>query len=425
MKGSKSSGPSGHAPALVTEGARPDAGAYPHGEPMWKVGHDFAHPPEVPAWKAPDIAYMNGIRNSCFEYGIEGWTKTGAGKAQTVPGNGWGNKWGRGEPEPTGTCRAELRLGGGKDSIEQTVAGLFPDTAYTLSGWVKVSDAKESVRLGVRDFGGAEPEISAESKGTSWVRLIVEFKTGPQAASAVIFVQKTSDGQGYAFADNLGLPKRPKGTEWERPAVEPPPKPPRIAQTLPPPFMAKRVPQPPTIDGKLSPGEWPDAAMELNQSPSREILETPPCIVRACHDGNTLYVAVTIPVKDVAKLKLGGKWEAHDAAEVCFAEAKDSSIFVLHGFADGKCESVTEAGAPQPQAKALGDAVRFAAVVGDKQWTGEWAIPLAVAGINVKPGMRLAFNAGVRRTETDEWVIWIGALGQTWRLANAGILILE
>ena len=414
--------------AGVTEGARPDAGALQHGQPMWNVGHDFAHPPEVPAWKAPDIAYMNGLKNSCFEYGIEDWTKTGAGKAQTTPGNGWGNGWGRGEVEPTGTCRAELRLGGGRDGVEQTVSGLFPDTAYTLSGWVKVKGAGEKVRIGARDFGGDNPETAAESDSATWVRLIVEFKTGPANTEATVFVEKTSDGPGYAFADNLGLPKRPKGTEWERPVMDMRLKPVRIAKVLPPPFTARRVAQPVTVDGKVSPGEWPDAALELHQSPSREILETPPCVVKACHDGNTLYVTVTVPVKDAAKLKRGGKWETDDGAEVCFAEEKGGPlgpIFVVHGFTNGQWESVTEAGAPAPQAKALGAAVRYAATVGDKQWTGEWAIPLSTVGIQMTPGKRIAFNAGVHRSETDEWVIWIGALGQTWRLKNAGTLILE
>lgn len=413
--------------AGVTDGVAPYAGAYAPGKPLWKVGHDFANPPDVPPWQPPHIAYMNGIRNSCFEYGIDNWTKTGAGKAQTVPGNGWGNNWGRGEPEPTGTCKAELRLGGGVDGVEQTIAGLFPDTAYTLSGWVKVSDDKEAVRLGVRDFGGAPPEVSMESRNPSWTRLIIEFKTGPQATSAVVFVQKISDGPGYAFADNLGLPKRPKGGEWERPAVEPPPKPRRIAPTSPP-FTAKRVAQTPAIDGKLAPGEWPDDAATLSQSPNREALETAPCSMKACHDGQNLYIAVTVPVKDASKLKLGGKWTEHDGAEVCLAADKGDRlgpVFILHGFANGKCESSTEAGAPQPLAKALGEAVRYVASVGDKQWTGEWAIPFAAIGAGPTPGMRIAFNAGVRRTETDEWVIWIGALGETWRLENAGFLIVE
>lgn len=411
----------------VTDGSAPYAGAYAPGKPLWTVGHDFAHPPKVGPWQAPDIAYMNGIRNSCFEYGIENWTKTGAGTAKTIYGNGWGNGYGRGETEPTGTCKGVLHLGGGRDGVEQTIAGLFPDTAYTLSGWVKVSDDKESVRLGVKEFGGSEPEDSAESRSATWTRLIVEFKTGPEATSAKIFVEKTSDGPGHAFADNLGLPRRPKGGEWERPAPEPPPKAPSIAKASPP-FAVKRVTLPPTIDGRLLPGEWPDAETRLSQNPNREMLGTAPCLVKACHDGQTLYIAVTVPVKDAGKLKRGGRWTQDDGAEVCLASVTGDRlgpVFVLHGFADGKSESVTEAGAPAPLAKALGQTVRYAASVGDGQWTGEWAIPFATVGVTAVPGVKVAFNAGVRRTESDEWVIWIGALGETWRLENAGLLILE
>ncbi len=197
--------------AGVTSGLKPDAGAIPYGKTWKKVGHDFENPPTVPMWQAPDIAYMNGIRNSCFEYGIEGWDKTGAGKAQTVRGNGWGNQGGLAPGEPTGTCRGELRLGDGIDGVEQTITGLFPNTSYTLSGWVKVSDPDESIRLVVSDSGGTSPEASFKSNSAIWTRLIVEFKTGSASTTAKISLQKTSNGPGYVFADNLGLPRLPHG----------------------------------------------------------------------------------------------------------------------------------------------------------------------------------------------------------------------
>ena len=50
--------------------------------------------------------------------------------------------------------------------------------------------------------------------------------------------------------------------------------------------------------------------------------------------------------------------------------------------------------------------------------------PLEAAGIRYKPGCKLGFNVGVRRTETDEWIQWRGS-GATWRLAKAGLLALE
>ena len=69
-------------------------------------------------------------------------------------------------------------------------------------------------------------------------------------------------------------------------------------------------------------------------------------------------------------------------------------------------------------------AVKFAAKVADKQWVGEWAIPLSAAGVAFRPGLKLGFNLGVRRTEIGEWIQWFGS-GSTWNLSEAGFVILE
>jgi len=191
-------------------GKVPDAGALAYGTALWAVGCDVANPPPVPTWSPADVPYMNGIHNSCFENGLEGWTPTGGGAARTVPGNGWGNGWGQGQPEPTGTCKGELELGPGVDGVEQTIPGLFPDTCYTLSGWLKAMAAGETAALSVRDFGGEKPEVSAETGSTAWARVTVEFRTGPASTSAVVAVRKASAGQGNVRADNLGLPRVPR-----------------------------------------------------------------------------------------------------------------------------------------------------------------------------------------------------------------------
>ena len=37
----------------------------------------------------------------------------------------------------------------------------------------------------------------------------------------------------------------------------------------------------------------------------------------------------------------------------------------------------------------------------------------------------MSFNVGVMRGEKGEWIIWQGALGPTWQLDNAGVLVLQ
>jgi len=405
-------------------GDAPDAGALECGRSVWKVGHDFNEPPSIPEWAPADIPCMNGIFNSCFEHGLEGWTPTGVGKAKNVGGNGWGNGYGRSDPEPTGTCKSELELGPGLDGVEQTVSGLFPNTCYTLSGWLKVPEGGETVMLGVREFGGAEPELSGTTDSNVWTRLTVEFKTGPENTSALVFLRKTSAGPGFVRCDNLGLPRLPKGSDWERPPPEPAPRKLQI-QPVPPPFAVTQVSAPIVVDGRITPGEWPGAQLLMKQRPNRDLLGTAPCRARLCHRDNTLYVAVTVPVKDANALKQGKQWGKDDGIELCFVDAKGAAptySFALHGFCGGASESVTDGKASEEAAAQLGSAAQYAAAVAGKTWTGEWAIPLNAADIQILPGLKLAFNLCVHRSESKEWVLWVGTNGAAWRLDNAGII---
>ena len=247
-------------------GAAPAAGALEPGKPLWATGHDFGNPPPVPEWAPTDVPYMNGVFNSCFEYGLEGWTLSGGRAAKTVAGNGWGNGYGRGEVQPTGTCRGELELGPGLDGVQQTLSGLFPNTCYTLSGWLKVCDEGEAAELGVFAFGGTEPELSQEVRSTVWTRRTIEFRTGPENTSAIVFVRKSSAGPGRVRGDNLGVPRVPPGADWERPPPEPVVKKAPVLP-VPPPFTVKRGPNAIVVDGRVAPDEWPGPEMTLQHQP--------------------------------------------------------------------------------------------------------------------------------------------------------------
>jgi len=408
-------------------GNAPAAGALEHGERVWATGHNFDSPPPIPEWAPVNVPFMNGVFNSCFEFGLEGWDLTGQRKAKTVRGNGWGNGYGRGEVEPTGTCHGELELGPGTDGVQQTLAGLFPNTCYTLSGWLKVCNDGEIAELGVGAFGGAEPELSQQVRSATWTRRTVEFKTGPETRSAVVFVRKTSDGPGRVRGDNLGIPRVPAGSDWERPPPEPVVK--RApALPMPAPFRVKRAAHPITIDGRIASDEWPGTEMALLQQPGRTRIKGAPCTARLCQRDGVLHVAVTIPVRKADALKRGSSWGKDDGIEVCFVDAKGASpaySFALHGFCGGATESVTDGGAPADAAARLGQAARFAATISGDSWTGEWAIPLAAAEIAALPGMPLAFNLCIHRSESNEWILWAGTLGPAWQLANAGTIVLE
>lgn len=408
--------------AGINQGPNPDAGAIPHGRDLWTVGHDVENPPELPVWEPVSVAYMNLIFNSCFEYGLERWTENG--QAKTVAGSGWGNNWGSGEPDPTGTCRGELELGPGQAGVEQIVEGLFPNTCYTLSGWLMAVDEGERVELAVSDFGGETVAAGTDSK--IWTRLTVEFKTGPNATSARIQVRKPTPGAGRVRADNLGLQNVPAGSDWERP---PEPEPLREVQRLPvpPPFTVRRVERAPRIDGRIEADEWPAETISLLHSPSRE-RQASPGTARLAHDGQTLYVAVTIPLRNPDALKIGNEWRTHDGVEVCLVDPQGAAptfSYVSQGFAGGAQQAVTDGGADETATRRFGEAIRYAATVGENSWTGEWAIPFAAADITPTSGLRLPFNLCAYRSESNQWMLWVGTMGAAWRLPEAGTIVLE
>ncbi|OGV66548.1 MAG: hypothetical protein A3K19_23835 [Lentisphaerae bacterium RIFOXYB12_FULL_65_16] len=212
---------------------------------------------------------------------------------------------------------------------------------------------------------------------------------------------------------------RPKAPDAPPPAPQPHP---TAACT------AKKVVAPVSIDGVVSAGEWPEPALPMKETPDRQPVKGPPATLRVCHDGTTLYVAITVPVAESAKLKPGAGWGQDDGAEVVFRDAsraKPGPTFAVHGFAAGAHEAIADPDAPPDATGKLGTASRFAAKVSGNEWTGEWAVPLGAVGIKYRPGLKLGFNAGVLRTETNEWIIWAGALGSTMQLDNGGNVVLE
>jgi len=185
-----------------TAAGAPDLGAHP---PQWRAGHDFENPPEV-CLEVPLAAYSNAISNAAFELGtLESWTANGSGTASIAPGNGWGNGFGRGEVQKTGTSKHELKLNGAV-RVEQTIEHLHPGTAYQLSGWLKAAGDQSAVVLGVRGHGGPERTVTCQDQG--WERKILDFATGENVSTVTVFIEQTASN-GEVYADNLGLPRSP------------------------------------------------------------------------------------------------------------------------------------------------------------------------------------------------------------------------
>ncbi|MFA6546188.1 MAG: sugar-binding protein, partial [Limisphaerales bacterium] len=208
-----------------------------------------------------------------------------------------------------------------------------------------------------------------------------------------------------------------------------------IADALPPtpaptrrtaPFSVARVAQPPTLDGEIGWSEWPNDTVSLDRDPSRWTASGAPAFAKLAHDDQHLYVAVNVAMFDVTRLRKGTTWGKDDGAEVCIAGKEGT--FVIHGFADGTVQSVTDAGAPADAAARLGKAVRFAVKPYGKTqggWRAEWAIPFAALDLKPAPGLKIAFNVGLFRAGDGVWRCVEGTLAQNWRLDQAATLQLK
>ncbi|MEN6304817.1 MAG: right-handed parallel beta-helix repeat-containing protein [Armatimonadia bacterium] len=187
----------------------------------------------------------------------------------------------------------------------------------------------------------------------------------------------------------------------------------------------------PIIDGRVDAPEWDwnpantatVAALSMDtgngKQPSRAVVTW---------DAEALYVALVNEVTDSTKLvKTGGTWGADDGAELCLqdtSEAKPGPTFVLQGFPSGKHQSVDHAGAPAEAVRRAGQAVTYAATIGQNQWSGEWKIPFAALNIDPAKATNLLFNIGVLKAQEREWIAWVSTGGAPWHMDLAGKLLL-
>ncbi|MEN6545643.1 MAG: hypothetical protein ABFE07_06335, partial [Armatimonadia bacterium] len=120
-------------------------------------------------------------------------------------------------------------------------------------------------------------------------------------------------------------------------------------------------------------------------------------------------------------------WGADDGAELCLQDAsgaKPGPTFVLQGFPSGKHQSVDHAGAPAEAVRRAGQAVTYAATIGQNQWSGEWKIPFAALNIDPAKAANLLFNIGVLKAQEREWIAWVSTGGAPWHMDLAGKLTL-
>jgi len=196
------------------------------------------------------------------------------------------------------------------------------------------------------------------------------------------------------------------------------------------PIQVPRATQPPILDGEIGWEEWPGNQFSVERESSRWNGRGAPVFARVAYDDRNLYLAVNVVLFDVAKLRKGTKWGEDDGVEVSLAGA--AGTIVLRGSAEGTVQGSTVAGVPAEVAERVAQTVRLAAVPYGKTkddwksgWRTEWAIPFDALGLKPAPGLKLAFNLGVFRSEDGVSRCLEGTLAENWRLEQAATLQLK
>ena len=145
----------------------------------------------------PSWAMALPITNPSFESGtFQGWSAwNGTGQVSIVKTN-------------VRTGSYAVQVSGREASIEQIVAGLSPNTTYTLSAWVKCTTGA-GMWVGVKDYGGTETSVVA--KETQYTKKQIVFTTGATNTTAKIYFYRHPNpiygNTGLAWGDDFEVTK--------------------------------------------------------------------------------------------------------------------------------------------------------------------------------------------------------------------------
>jgi len=195
----------------VTDGDAPDIGAFEYGGEDWTLnaGHNFNDSPNL-TLAFMDYLYMNRVQNAGFDEkkwlgnagdGLSEWTKTGT-KTASISYAAAPTSTDK-DSRYTNTSHHALKLGSGQNGVEQTIAGLLPNTTYNLAGWLR-ADTGEEIGIGIKSFGGIEIYESVVG-GNTWQNKKILFTTGTNNTEATVYIYKQSSGSGNAYADDVSL----------------------------------------------------------------------------------------------------------------------------------------------------------------------------------------------------------------------------
>jgi hypothetical protein len=187
--------------AGITEGDKPDLGAFPYGKPAWKAGCDLQNPRDA-TFVRPRATYLNMVVNHGFEVEdtLSPWITTGTRSAK--PFRTKGACWRNPANDPAFRLKGAAQLDAGSNGLEQVINHLTPQTDYQFWVWVRPTAREQRVQVGVRNQAGVETHTSLANT-TGWTRLYLRFHNPAASTSATIFINKVSGDQEPLFVDEV------------------------------------------------------------------------------------------------------------------------------------------------------------------------------------------------------------------------------
>ncbi len=140
-----------------------------------------------PNW-TPKVAYSatNAVINGAFASGTTGWNWWGVPSLMADGGN------------------TVVKLNPG-DGIYQIITGLKPNTSYTLSAWMRGTNAAQGMALSVSSFGGTVSSLTITPTGTTYAPRYLTFTTGPTTTSIAFDVSNWVGNTQTVYAYNVSL----------------------------------------------------------------------------------------------------------------------------------------------------------------------------------------------------------------------------
>lgn len=185
-------------------GSAPDIGALEYGATDWRnnIGYKTTPLSSEPTYQAPDLIFINKIKESSFETGLIAPNWQVNSTTITNAATPWRASFVR-------IGSKSLKATAGDGELKQTVTGLLPNRAYRAYGAIQNGSSSTTAKLGIRNYGGSALETPARIQTLSnyWDFVSIPFITGTNATSAELYAKVSipAGSSDVVYLDDFGV----------------------------------------------------------------------------------------------------------------------------------------------------------------------------------------------------------------------------